>query len=315
MSVNPPEGTLTIENSHLDVKGNVSAVALKLGTLRLTPSYGLDAVANVSNSTTHTLELSNATTGLVTTSNVVVGKDLQVAGDATVSSNLTVSGNATVTGDLNVSGALGILDAIYPVGSIIDRATAITDIHSDGKFKAFLAAPNQRWELLSSPIDSLSNFHVQYNDSLLTYSAGSTIPFGNTLINIGSDWNSSTNKFVAPVSGEYIFGVAYLGSDPDIAAYIAKTDTLGNVTDQGDLLNISWNVTYVHPPWHEHHGSRMVYLNAGESVHLVQSHTAGATIQAHGTDNGSLNFSTFDFFGFKIGGTIRYAYHYKRIAD
>jgi hypothetical protein len=113
MSVNPPEGTLTIENSHLDVKGNVSAVALKLGTLRLTPSYGLDAVANVSNSTTHTLELSNATTGLVTTSNVIVGKDLAVSGNATVSSNLTVSGNATVTGDLNVSGALGILDAIY----------------------------------------------------------------------------------------------------------------------------------------------------------------------------------------------------------
>ena len=81
MSVNPPEGTLTIENSHLDVKGNVSAVALKLGTLRLTPSYGLDAVANVSNSTTHTLELSNATTGLVTTSNVVVGGGLEVGGD------------------------------------------------------------------------------------------------------------------------------------------------------------------------------------------------------------------------------------------
>jgi len=148
MSVNPPEGTLTIENSHLDVKGNVSAVALKLGTLRLTPSYGLDAVANVSNSTTHTLELSNATTGLVTTANVVVGKDLQVAGDATVSSNLTVSGNATVTGDLNVSGALGILDAIYPVGTVIDRATAITDTHLNGKYKAFLAAPDQEWELV-----------------------------------------------------------------------------------------------------------------------------------------------------------------------
>jgi carbonic anhydrase/acetyltransferase-like protein (isoleucine patch superfamily) len=158
MSVNPPEGTLTIENSHLDVKGNVSAVALKLGTLRLTPSYGLDAVANVSNSTTHTLELSNATTGLVTTSNVVVGKDLAVSGNATVSSNLTVSGNATVssnltvsgnatvTGDLNVSGALGILDAIYPVGTVIDRATAITDTHPNGKYKAFLAAPNQEWQ-------------------------------------------------------------------------------------------------------------------------------------------------------------------------
>jgi hypothetical protein len=81
MSVNPPEGTLTIENSHLDVKGNVSAVALKLGTLRLTPSYGLDAVANVSNSTTHTLELSNATTGLVTTANVVVGGHILPSGN------------------------------------------------------------------------------------------------------------------------------------------------------------------------------------------------------------------------------------------
>ena len=81
MSVNPPEATLTIENSHLDVKGNVGAVALKLGTLRLTTSYGLDAVANVSNSTTHTLELSNATTGLVTTANVVVGGHILPSGN------------------------------------------------------------------------------------------------------------------------------------------------------------------------------------------------------------------------------------------
>jgi cytoskeletal protein CcmA (bactofilin family) len=73
-----------------------------LGTLRLTPSYGLDAVANVSNSTTHTLELSNATTGLVTTSNIAVGGELTVSGNATVSSNLTVSGNATVSSNVVV---------------------------------------------------------------------------------------------------------------------------------------------------------------------------------------------------------------------
>jgi len=77
----------------------------------------------------------------VTTANVVVGKDL------------AVSGNATVTGDLNVSGALGILDAIYPVGTVIDRATAITDTHLNGKYKAFLAAPNQEWELVSDGQD------------------------------------------------------------------------------------------------------------------------------------------------------------------
>ena len=113
MSVNPPEGTLTIENSHLDVKGNVSAVALKLGTLRLTPSYGLDAVANVSNSTTHTLELSNATTGLVTTANIAVGGELTVTGNATVSSKLTVGGT-------------NLVDLIYPLGAIYITTSAVS---------------------------------------------------------------------------------------------------------------------------------------------------------------------------------------------
>jgi hypothetical protein len=305
---NATTGLATTSNLHV-------GGTLKIGTVEFENPLSLAAVSLVSNTTPYTIEFSNAATGIATTANVDVGGELVVSGNATVSSNLTVTGNATVTGDLNVSGALGILDVIYPVGSIIDRATAITDTHLDGKFKAFLAAPNQRWELLSSPIDSLSNFHVQYNGGTVTYSAGSTIPFGNTIINIGSDWNSSTNKFVAPVSGEYIFGVAYLGDDPDIAAYLAKTDTLGNVTDQGDLLNISWNPSFVFAGWHEHHSSRIVSLNAGESVHLVQSHPAGATIKAHGTDHTGDNLATFDFFGFKIGGTIRYAYHYKRIAD
>jgi hypothetical protein len=237
MSVITPEGTLIIENSHLDVRGNVNAVALKLGTLRLTPSYDLAAVTGVGNTTPYTVEFSNATTGLATTSNLQVGgtlklggtvdfenplslaavslvsnttpytiefsnaatgiattanvdvggelavtgnatvsSNLTVTGNATVSSNLTVSGNATVgeeltvtgnatmtsnltvTGDLNVSGALGILDAIYPVGTVIDRATAITDTHLNGKYKAFLGAPNQEWEL----VDNGSNAVLEY---------------------------------------------------------------------------------------------------------------------------------------------------------
>jgi hypothetical protein len=202
MSVNPPEGTLTIENSHLDVKGNVSAVALKLGTLRLTPSYGLDAVANVSNSTTHTLELSNATTGLVTTANVVVGKDL------------AVSGNATVTGDLNVSGALGILDAIYPVGTVIDRATAITDTHLNGKYKAFLAAPNQEWELTKSP-QSVVTFSAHFDNAGGTTSLGynTLIPFSNVVF--GSNvFNSTTSEFTVPAAGKYLFSCS-INPGPD----------------------------------------------------------------------------------------------------
>ena len=202
MSVNPPEGTLTIENSHLDVKGNVSAVALKLGTLRLTPSYGLDAVANVSNSTTHTLELSNATTGLATTANVIVGGDLIVGGTS-------------------------LVNAIYPVGTVIDRATAITDTHPNGKYKAFLAAPDQEWELvsdgqnkvlekLSSPCDKTSlygratiqNVTTQQTISLTAAVASGSLVTGFTPV--------SGTKFV---EYEYIHQIAHDGGGTAITSY------------------------------------------------------------------------------------------------
>jgi hypothetical protein len=45
------------------------------------------------------------------------------------------------------------------VGTVIDRATAITDTHLNGKYKAFLAAPNQEWEL----VDNGSNTVVLEN--------------------------------------------------------------------------------------------------------------------------------------------------------
>ena len=155
MSVNPPEGTLTIENSHLDVKGNVSAVALKLGTLRLTPSYGLDAVANVSNSTTHTLELSNATTGLVTTANVIVGKDLAVSGNATVTGDLNVSGNATVSSNLTVGGNVSLTGTgsiVVPVGTTAQRpATGLSGmVRFDSDLDALQIYNGTAWSSVGS---------------------------------------------------------------------------------------------------------------------------------------------------------------------
>jgi hypothetical protein len=41
------------------------------------------------------------------------------------------------------------------VGTVIDRATAITDTHLNGKYKAFLAAPNQEWELVPSSTNTI----------------------------------------------------------------------------------------------------------------------------------------------------------------
>jgi len=290
MSVNPPEGTLTIENSHLDVKGNVSAVALKLGTLRLTPSYGLDAVANVSNSTTHTLELSNATTGLVTTSNLEVGKDL------------AVSGNTTVTGDLNVSGALGILDAIYPVGTVIDRATAITDTHLNGKYKAFLAAPNQEWELVSSPSVAIGDVSfLVHNTSSSNYniSAGDSIAWNGVKTNIGAGFQTTgtnINKFVAPVSGNYMFGVYITHRDTtcELTLYVDGVATRDIMAGNGDTRDSTYNV--------------LVPLSANNVVDL-RSRIGTMTIYGIATEH-----SQNAWFGFNVGpGTPAITnYSYKR---
>ena len=124
-----------------------------------------------------------------------ITSDITISANATVSSNLTVSGNATVTGDLNVSGALGILDAIYPVGTVIDRATAITDTHPNGKYKAFLTAPNQEWEL----VDNGSNTVLEY----LTQD-GTTTSFCGRATLIPATGAQSLSTTLAPVTGTTI---------------------------------------------------------------------------------------------------------------
>jgi len=165
MSVITPEGTLIIENSHLDVRGNVNAVALKLGTARLTPSYDLAAVTGVGNSTPYTVEFSNATTGLATTSNLQVGGTLKLGGtvdfenplslaavslvsnttpytiefsnaatgiattaNVDVGGELAVTGNATVSSNLTVSGDATVSGNATVSSNLTVGGTSLVDL-------------------------------------------------------------------------------------------------------------------------------------------------------------------------------------------
>ena len=138
MSIESADNILHVKNSTMRISRVEVGQTLSVGNIEFENTTTLTSVTrNGNNTTPYTVSFSNVTTGLATTANVDVGGEL------------TVTGNTTVTGDLNVSGALGILNAIYPVGTVIDRATAITDTHPNGKYKAFLAALNQEWELVS----------------------------------------------------------------------------------------------------------------------------------------------------------------------
>jgi hypothetical protein len=104
-----PQHTLSVgSNLYVDdagsnvlvVDGNVAANQITLGQFEIVPSYGLDDVVNESNTTTKTVHLSNVTTGVITTSNALIGGELTVTGNVVASSNITVTGNVVVDDDL-----------------------------------------------------------------------------------------------------------------------------------------------------------------------------------------------------------------------
>jgi hypothetical protein len=90
----------------LTVDGNVVCEGVKVGLIEIIPSYDLEAVSNVGNSMSNTIQFTNATTAFVTTGNVSVGKDLNVTG------NLNVLGTTTTIDTEN----LRVKDPIIELG-------------------------------------------------------------------------------------------------------------------------------------------------------------------------------------------------------
>ena len=104
-----PTGELSIgSNLHVDttssnvlhVVGNTLTHNLTLGTINLTPAYGLENVVNVGSSTSQTVTFSNITTGLTATTNVDVQGQVK-ATNATLglvaTSNIEVGGQVKAT--------------------------------------------------------------------------------------------------------------------------------------------------------------------------------------------------------------------------
>lgn len=90
----------------LTVDGNVVCEGVKVGLIEIIPSYDLEAVANVGNSTSNTILFTNPDTGIVATGNVSVGKTLTVDGI-----RITAAAEADVD-----------LDAVVAAGPITARS-------------------------------------------------------------------------------------------------------------------------------------------------------------------------------------------------
>ena len=92
---------LDIKNAHLRVSGNVHATAMKIGAIEFIPGYSLEKTANVGNTTSSTIQFTNATTGLVATGNVEASKFI---GDGSLLTGISTSPTLqSVTDTGNVS--------------------------------------------------------------------------------------------------------------------------------------------------------------------------------------------------------------------
>ena len=77
----------------LTVDGNVVCEGVKVGLIEIIPSYDLEAVANVGNVTQSTIQFTNPGTGIVTTGNVTVGKELNVTGNVQIRGTTFIKAN------------------------------------------------------------------------------------------------------------------------------------------------------------------------------------------------------------------------------
>ena len=199
------------------------------------------------------------------------------------------------------------MDEIYPVGTVIDRKSEITDTHSNGNFKAFLRAPDQEWELLPS---GECSFNVYWDPDADPYTP-IYIPPGTHI----QDWKVATHghdtggdfqlsgtnaqKFVAPSNGTYLFGLKYFPNSQEATGNVALfingvyKDTLFATNHTG----VYWIRT----------GVTTLILTAGDVVHLGMSKDGDTWYKAD--PHTQPDFIPHRFYGFKIEGshdTFRY---------
>ena len=102
-SNNPSSNLYITGNAYVSSNLAIGGV-MTMGVVNVAARHNLQAVTDMGNVTTHTIEFTNPTTSLVASGNVEVAKEL------TVSSNLTVSGNVEITKDLYYSGMIRNLE-------------------------------------------------------------------------------------------------------------------------------------------------------------------------------------------------------------
>ena len=227
MSVSEQTGYLNIDNAHLRVEGNIVAENIELGNIQIGPTYGLASVTDVGNTTSQTVQFTNPTTGLVTTGNVAVGKDLTVSGNVTMSEELTVTGNVTVSGNVEVGGDMNLLHTANTV-SLKVNSNVVTEFP---RSKKLIKYPREAIPGNNSAVGSGYTFSASDGDYTIKVSSEYDHRFyaSNTFDN-----NLSTNAWL---SADSTAGYRYTSGNPITSDSLASS-TFAKFGEYGEWIEL-----------------------------------------------------------------------------
>ena len=204
-----------VVDSNIVVAGNVTAAFLYGDASNVTGiASNLHQVVENGNVTSNTVQFSNATTGLVTTANVSVGKDLTVSGNVTVDTDTlfvdsvnnrvgvgtTTPGTALhVVGDVNVVSNVNMLHTSN-TASIKLNSNVVTEFP---RSKKFIKYPRVALGTGGSPNSgtgggyTLSGYTVKASDEYNTTDYTASKAFTNTNIGTGDTWISTGSAYTS----------------------------------------------------------------------------------------------------------------------
>jgi hypothetical protein len=178
----------------LVVDGNIAAESIVIGGISIVPSYPLSLVTETGNITPHTIQFTNATTGLVVSSNIVVTGNVTAAylhGDA---SNVTAVPAAQITGTLDAARIPTLNQSTTGSAATLTTPRSIGGVNFDGSAAivptTFNGATFSGDVTVDSPtfhVDSTDNrvgvgtvspatpFHISSTNEITTSPAGSSV--------------------------------------------------------------------------------------------------------------------------------------------
>ena len=111
-SNNPSSNLYITGNAYVSSNLAIGGV-MTMGVVNVAARHNLQAVTDMGNVTTHTIEFTNPTTSLVASGNVEVGGNVEVAKELTVSGNVEVAKELTVSGNVEVGTANLFVDTTH----------------------------------------------------------------------------------------------------------------------------------------------------------------------------------------------------------